>query len=125
MTESIRSIRNLGAAMEAACHAAGIMDADTLRGLGADAAYARMIAAGHRPHVIAFTALALGLQGRPWTNADPAEKAALRARFDAARAAAARVAPSEKGRTPMDAALDEIGVIAGRVQPTSSSPEKK
>ncbi|MGS4946728.1 TfoX/Sxy family DNA transformation protein [Meridianimarinicoccus sp. RP-17] len=125
MTDPIRSIRNLGAAMEAACHAAGIMDAETLRALGADAAYAQMIAHGHRPHVLAFSALALGLQGRHWNDADPREKAALRARFDAAKAAAARSVPHDKGRTPMDAALDEIGVIVRAAQPTSSRPEKK
>jgi len=125
MANPIRSIRNLGAAMEAACHAAGIMDADALRGLGADTAYARMIAHGHRPHVVAFSALALGLQGRHWNEADPAEKAALRARFEAAKAAAAQVARHDEGRTPMDAALDDIGVIPRRDQPTSSSPEKK
>jgi hypothetical protein len=121
----IRSIRNLGAAMEAACHAAGIMDADALHALGADTAYARLIAHGHKPHVLAFSAMALGLEGRHWNDADPAEKAALRDRFDRAKAAAARHAHDEKGRTPMDAALDEIGVIDRRVQPTSSRPEKK
>jgi hypothetical protein len=102
----IRSIRNLGAAMEAACHAAGIMDADALRGLGADTAYARLIAHGHRPHVLAFSAMALGLQGRHWNDAEPAEKAALRVRFDRAKTAAAQQITNEKGRTPMDAALD-------------------
>jgi hypothetical protein len=120
----IRSIRNLGAAMEAACHAAGIMDADALRGLGADTAYARLIAHGHRPHVLAFSAMALGLQGRHWNDAEPAEKAALRVRFDRAKTAAAQQITNEKGRTPMDAALDEIGVIVRPDQPTSSSPEK-
>lgn len=125
MTEPIRSIRNLGPAMEAACHAAGIMDAAALCTLGADDAYARMIAHGHKPHVVAFSALALGLQGRHWNDADPAEKAALRARFAAAKAAAARATSHEKGRTPMDAALEEIGVIVRRAQPTSSRPEKK
>jgi hypothetical protein len=120
----IRSIRNLGAAMEAACHAAGIMDADALRGLGADTAYARLIAHGHRPHVLAFSAMALGLQGRHWNDAEPAEKAALRVRFDRAKTAAAQQITNEKGRTPMDAALDEIGVIVRPDQPPSSSPEK-
>lgn len=110
--------------MEDACHAAGIMDAETLRALGADVAYARMIAQGYRPHVLAFSALALGLQDRHWNDADPAEKVALRARFDAARAAA--LPTHEQGRTPMDAALDDLGVIPKKAaQPTSSRPEKK
>lgn len=126
MTTPIRSIRNLGPAMEAACHAAGVMDAETLHAVGADAAYARMIAHGHRPHVLAFSAMALGLQGRHWNDADPAEKAALRARFDAARATASAVPTHEQGRTPMDAALDDLGVIRkSAAQPTSSRPEKK
>ena len=116
--------------MEAACHAAGITDAETLRALGADAAYARMIAHGHRPHVLAFAAMALGLQGRHWNDADPAEKAALRARFAAAKAAATAAPAQEEGRTPMDAALDkaldDLGVIPKRpAQPTSSRPAKK
>lgn len=126
MTTPIQSIRNLGPAMEAACHAAGIMDAEALRALGADDAYARMIAHGHRPHVLAFSAMALGLQGRHWNDADPAEKAALRARFLAAKAAAASMRTEEQGRTPMDAALDDLGVIPRKAaQPTSSRPEKK
>ena len=126
MTTPIRSIRNLGPAMEAACHAAGIMDAETLRALGADEAYARMIAQGHRPHMMAFSAIALGLQDRHWNDADPAEKAALRARFNAAKAAAGTAPTQEKGRTPMDAALVELGVIVKpAAQPTSSRPEKK
>ena len=112
--------------MEAACHAAGIMDADTLHALGADVAYVRLIAHGHRPHVMAFSAIAMGLQGRHWNDADPAEKTALRARFAAAKAAARTNTTHEQGRTPMDAALDEIGVIAKSAdQPTSSRPEKK
>jgi nucleotidyltransferase/DNA polymerase involved in DNA repair len=50
----ISSIRNLGPATEAAFNRAGIASAEELRALGADAAYARLLAAGERPHFIGF-----------------------------------------------------------------------
>ncbi len=70
-----------------------------------------LIAAGTQPHFIGFYAMVMGLQGRPWTDCQGAEKAALRARFDQIKSAAQTSRSHEKGRTPMDAALDEIGVI--------------
>lgn len=115
--------------------------------MGADAAYLRLLRAGHRPHFIAYYALVLGLEGRPWTDLPAEEKAALRRRFDALKSqAAARddappddvppdhaprddapraedAPPMEKGRSRLEAALDAIGVRAA--QPTSSRPEKK
>jgi hypothetical protein len=101
----IGSIRNLGPAMEAAFAGSGIVSAEDLHALGADAAYARLIASGHRPHFMAYLALAAGLQGRPWTDVASAEKAALRARFDALLAA--RDALPD---TALERDLDALGV---------------
>jgi DNA transformation protein and related proteins len=123
---AISSIRNLGPATEAAFQRAGILDAETLRSLGADAAYAQLLANGERPHFIGYYVLVMGLQGRPWNDAQGAEKAALRARFDAIKAKAAATRSKQKGHVAVDAALeaflDQIGVVA---QPTSSRPAKK
>lgn len=102
----ISSIKNLGPAMEAACNAAGIMTAEDLRNMGADAAYARLLDNGHRPHFIGFYVLHMGLQGRPWNDCKGAEKTALRAQFDALKAAHARPAQTE-----LDAFMDRIGLI--------------
>ena len=105
MGSAISTIRNLGPAFEAACSAAGITSAEELRALGADAAYARLLASGMRPHFIGYYAMAMGLQGRPWNDCRGAEKAALRARFDALRAT-----PVTEGADRLDRLLDEIGV---------------
>ncbi|MEM8789301.1 MAG: TfoX/Sxy family DNA transformation protein [Pseudomonadota bacterium] len=103
--DPITAISNLGPAMARAFADAGIADAEALRALGADAAYARLLAAGTRPHFMAFLAVTLGLQGRPWNDADAQEKAALRARFDALRATAA-----SRGANTLEAQLDALGV---------------
>lgn len=65
MAEPVSAIRNLGPASEALYRRAGMASAEAVRALGADAAYARLLAAGSRPHLIAYCALVLGLQGRP------------------------------------------------------------
>jgi DNA transformation protein and related proteins len=115
----VSAIRNLGPKSEASFARAGLTSADQVIALGADAAYARLIAAGTRPHFIGYYALVLGLQGRPWTDLGPDEKAQLRARFDALVAATrTTTAPSA-----LEAALDRLGVVAA--QPTSSIPAKK
>jgi hypothetical protein len=88
MTEPVSAIRNLGPAMEAAFAEVGIDSAGALRALGPDAAYARLLANGHKPHFIACYALVMGLQGRPWNDCTGAETAALRSRFDALKATA-------------------------------------
>ncbi|MEZ5715927.1 MAG: TfoX/Sxy family DNA transformation protein [Paracoccaceae bacterium] len=106
MPEPISSIRNLGPAMEAAFARAGIRSAEELRALGADAAYARLLETGHRPHFIGYYVLVMGLQGRPWNDCKGAEKAALRKTFDALKAS-----KHDKGRSELEAALDAIGVI--------------
>ncbi|MFD0858202.1 TfoX/Sxy family DNA transformation protein [Roseovarius aquimarinus] len=112
--EPVSSIRNLGPAVEAACARAGIHSSEALRRLGPDAAYTMLIASGTPPHFIGFYAMVMGLQGRPWNDCHGDEKAALRARFDKIKSAAQASLSKEKGRTPMDAALDEIGVIPKR-----------
>jgi hypothetical protein len=121
MSRPVSTIPNLGPKSEAAFARAGIHSAEDLAALGADAAYARLLAAGTRPHFIGYCALALGLQGRPWSDWDPAEKAALRARFDAVKAAAAKARPAAGERAALEAALDRLGLG----QPTISSPAKK
>jgi DNA transformation protein len=92
--------------------------------MGADEAYARLLASGERAHFIAFYVLVMALQGRPWNDAKGAEKIALRARFDGICAAHDG---QLKGRPEkLEAALNLLGVIpSARLQPTSSRPEKK
>ena len=103
----ISSIRNLGPAMEAAFARAGITTAEELRALGTDAAYARLLENGHRPHFIGYYVIEMGLQGRPWNDCKGEEKKALRARFDA-------LTSKREGRSDLEAALDAIGVIPRR-----------
>lgn len=105
---AISTIRNLGPATEAAFAKAGITRAEEIRALGADAAYARLLETGERPHFIGYYALAMGLQGRPWNDCRGPEKEALRARFDSLKAGATG------SLSALEAALDEIGVIPKR-----------
>ena len=109
MSDPVSAIRNLGPAFEAACAKAGIHSADDLRTLGADEAYARLLKTGTKPHFIGYYVLVMGLQGRPWNDCKGEEKKALRARFDAIKAAS-----HDKGRSEFEAALDAIGVIERR-----------
>lgn len=123
-TRPVSALPNLGPAAEAEFARIGITTAGALIALGADAAYARLLAVGSRPHFIMYYVLVMALQGRPWNDCRGAEKAALRLRFDALKAAAS---PKDEGRSRMEAALDALGVrqAAGKGQPTSSRPEKK
>ena len=105
MTEPVSSIRNLGPAMEKAFAAVGIDSAEALREIGADAAYARLLRAGHRPHFIGYYVIVMGLQGRPWNDCKGDEKTALRARFDALKSA-----NRPEPQSALDRILDEIGV---------------
>ena len=106
MPAPVSTIRNLGPAYEQACARAGIGSAEELRDLGADAAYARLLEHGSKPHFIGYYVLVMALQGRPWNDCKGKEKEALRVRFDAI------VARSyDKGRSEFEAALDAIGVI--------------
>lgn len=109
MTAPISSIRNLGPAFERECARAGITSADDLRALGPDAAYARLLAVGVQAHFIWYYVLVMALQGRPWNDCKGPEKAALRVRFDALKAAA----PTDT-TTALDRALADIGVIPRR-----------
>ena len=82
MGTPISSIRNLGPATEAAFARAAIHDAETLREMGADAAYLALMRSGTPPHFIGYYVLVMGLQGRPWNDCKGDEKKALRKRFD-------------------------------------------
>lgn len=107
MNTPVRSIRNLGPAMEEACARAGIHSAEALRDMGADAAYARLLASGTQPHFIGYYVLVMALQGRPWNDCKGKEKEALRARFDALKA-------QQAPQSGLERILDEIGVVARR-----------
>ncbi|MEX0338521.1 MAG: TfoX/Sxy family DNA transformation protein [Arenibacterium sp.] len=113
MPNAVSTIRNLGPAFETACAKAGINSAETLRELGADAAYQKLLESGVRAHFIGYYALVMGLQGRPWNDCRGMEKAALRARFDAI-CASVSTSP-QKSRSKIEAALDAIGVIERRL----------
>lgn len=99
MATPVSSIRNLGPAFERDCTRAGIHSAEDLRAIGADAAYARMIATGTRPHFIGYYVLVMALQGRPWNDCKGPEKHVLRQHFDAIKAQAA---------TPQDDSLPPV-----------------
>ncbi|MEL6169003.1 MAG: TfoX/Sxy family protein [Pseudomonadota bacterium] len=105
MATPISSIRNLGPASEAAFARAGITSAEELRDLGTDAAYARLLASGARPHFIGYYVIEMGLQGRPWNDCKGAEKDALRIRFDTLVAATSKNAPP----AGIEDILDRIG----------------
>ncbi|MFW8592808.1 TfoX/Sxy family protein [Cribrihabitans neustonicus] len=126
MNTPVSSIRNLGPAYEEACARAGIASAEELRALGADAAYARLLQSGTRPHFIGYYVLVMALQGRPWNDCKGAEKQELRKRFDDIKACA-----FDRGRAELEAALDMIGVISrpgarppGSEKRTSRAPDK-
>lgn len=109
MSEPVSTIRNLGPKTEVLYAKAGIYNAEQLRELGADKAYAMLLESGSRPHFIGYYALVMGLFGRPWNDCKGAEKDALREKFDAICATT-----TKKGYTDIDAALDLIGVIKRR-----------
>jgi len=102
---AISTLRNLGPATEVSFRKAGIRTAEELRALGADAAYARLLDAGERPHFIGYYVLHMALQGRPWNDCKGEEKAALRVRFDALKAA-----HSDAGLSKLERELDALGV---------------
>lgn len=105
--EPVTVIRNIGPATAAAFARIGIETAEALREMGADAAYAALLRGGERPHFIGYYVLVMGLQGRPWSDCQGPEKDALRARFDAIKAAHAGAGVP----TGIEAILNEIGVI--------------
>lgn len=95
--------------MEAAFKDAGITSAEELREIGADAAYARLLENGTRPHFIGYYVLHMALQGRPWNDCKGEEKKALRKAFDAIKSQHFNAAKSE-----LDAFMDDIGLIDRR-----------
>jgi DNA transformation protein len=101
----VSALPNLGPATEAAFARAGIGTAEELRAIGADAAYARLLAAGERPHFIAYYVLHMALQGRPWNDCRGAEKAALREQFDALVAGG-----FDRERAALETFMREIGL---------------
>ena len=103
---AITTIRNLGPASEEAFRRAGLTTAEELHELGPDAAYARLLEAGQRPHFIGYYVLVMGLQGRPWNDCKGDEKKSLRTRFDALVASARPSFDSEIERI-----LNQIGVV--------------
>ena len=107
MNTPISSLPNLGPATEAEFARAGIHSTEALRALGADAAYAMLIAAGTRPHFIGYYVLHMALQGRPWNDCKGDEKKALRVRFEALKAQY-----NANERSALEAALNYFGVIA-------------
>lgn len=107
MGTPVSSIRNLGPAMEQAFARVGITTAEELREIGTDAAYARLLQSGHRPHFIAYYVIEMGLQGRPWNDCKGAEKAALRKRFDALKAR-----NFDSDMSELERILDVIGVVS-------------
>jgi len=109
MPTPLTEIRNIGPAFAEALMRAGIETAEALRDLGADAAYARLLQTGTRPHFIGYYVLHMALQGRPWNDCRGDEKRALRVRFDALKAECFDLGLSEFERT-----LNEIGVISRR-----------
>lgn len=108
----ISALPNLGPASEADFARAGVHSAQELRAMGADAAYARLLAAGTRPHFIGYYVLHMALQGRPWNDCKGDEKAKLRAQFDALKAA--HQGSDAKGRADLEAALQFFGVVPRR-----------
>ena len=112
---SITTIRNLGPASAEAFRKAGITTAEEIQDMGADAAYARLLASGARPHFIGYYVLVMGLQGRPWNDCKGTEKARLRERFD--EIVAGHFDPD---RAALDSFMNEIGLIespAGKPAP--------
>ena len=102
---AISTLRNLGPASEAAFRRAGLRTAEEIVALGADAAYARLLEAGERPHFIGFYVLHMALQDRPWNDCKGEEKAALRERFDALKSR-----HHDSGLSRLEAELDALGV---------------
>lgn len=103
--DPVTALRNIGPAQAELLARAGITTATALRALGADAAYARILATGTRPHFIMYYVLHMALQGRPWNDCKGAEKAALRRQFDAIKGD-----EEAAGDGAFERVLNEIGV---------------
>ena len=106
---ALTSIRNIGPAFAEALQAAGITTAEELRDMGADAAYARMLETGSKPHFIGYYVLHMALQGRPWNDCKGEEKKRLRKSFDALKARS-----FDANRSELEDFLNRIGVIEAK-----------
>lgn len=107
MSEPITSIRNIGPAFATSFAAVGVTTADELRALGTDAAYAKLLQNGSRPHFIGYYVIEMGLQGRPWNDCKGDEKKALRKRFDALVAQ-----HFDKDKSDIERTLSQMGLGA-------------
>lgn len=103
---SLTSIKNIGPAFEASLQAVGITTAEELRALGADAAYAKLLEGGSKPHFIGYYVLHMALQGRPWNDCKGEEKKALRKQFDKIKAGS-----FDQQRSELERFLNQIGVV--------------
>lgn len=103
---ALTTIRNIGPAFEKELQAAGIHTAEDLRALGADAAYAKLLENGTKPHFIGYYVLHMGLQGRPWNDCKGDEKKRLRKSFDALKATS-----FDAERSELEHFMNQIGVI--------------
>ena len=92
--------------METAMNNAGIMTAEDLYAMGADAAYKRLLETGTRPHFIGYYVLHMALQGRPWNDCKGEEKKALRKTFDALTATS-----FDSEKSELEQFLNRIGVV--------------
>ena len=114
MPRPVTDIPNLGPASAEAFARAGITTAEEIIELGPDAAYLRLLRSGSQPHFIGYYVLVMGLQGRPWNDCKGKEKADLRKRFDALKAQVKAAPGDVLERSRLEAALNEIGVVARR-----------
>ena len=69
--------------METELNSAGIPTAEAWRACGTDEAYRRLLCSIVRQHFIAYYVMKMALQGRPRSDCQGAEKAALHRVFDA------------------------------------------
>ncbi|MEL6682636.1 MAG: TfoX/Sxy family protein [Pseudomonadota bacterium] len=103
---ALTTIKNIGPAFEEALIAVGITTAEQLRDIGADAAYAKLLENGSKPHFIGYYVLHMALQGRPWNDCKGEEKKALRRQFDKIKAES-----FDENRSELETILNQIGVI--------------
>lgn len=106
----VSSIPNLGPKSEASYARAGIHDAETLHALGTDEAYKRLLLSGATPHFIPYYALAMGLQGRSWTDIKPAEKKELKKRFTAIKRSV-KAAQSRRAKKDGDGLTEDQALL--------------
>ncbi|MEO1640021.1 MAG: TfoX/Sxy family protein [Pseudomonadota bacterium] len=103
---ALTSIRNIGPAFASSLQSVGIMTAEDLRALGADAAYAKLLENGSKPHFIGYYVLHMALQGRPWNDCKGDEKKAMRKQFDKIKAGS-----FDENRSELEKILNQIGVV--------------